>query len=1029
MLRTTTMKKTVLSRRKSLKAQQKIKPQQKDNDNPKPAKEVEKELDTKPETPKSSNTRKDDKGPEKKGANKNEAKKIKETTEIKKDFKKVTNLKKESSSVYEKNKEKKQINKSLDVRKEITKCTDIKKNISKTIQIKRSTRISNVVEKLNLKKNPIKRSQLKKARRLNTQKSTTVEQIAKDKKQNLNNESKPVTRSQEIKKTNKDTIIPPKIDLNNTEEDLKSKIKNKNTKLTQKKVESTEIFEKTPVKSKKEVVEKDESCTEGKKVEIPEKIEDVPKVEENQPEIIVSLKTRSVGPLRMKKDIENNEKDVGPKTRQVKVERDVSPKMIQRPSRKTKEAAAIYMEILSHKLVNDGRIDDDTVSIDSFPELPNVKKTEQRENELKAKARTKDNSKERLKSDEEDSKVPEKVDQNKTVRKVRSKENVESLGKTIKSPKNSPKYIANNVDEKINPPKMDSVVPEESIDTPNSTDKENNKHSNQDKKTKPKEPEQGLDPTEIIEVGIISDSSKDENVASTLIVTEKVPINTIERIPDIELTGTNETDKLANVPEQHMISENSSSKAEITNKIDEPKKLDETQNIQNTEPEAEAIIKPTAESELKLMPNDEPNPTMTSSETKEPGIKRKTRSTRSQLTQTDSSDDSDQSFHLDVKVPRKKKVTRSKTIPKINKIEEKPKILDKQVSTDSDESTSDVNLQILANRQKNKKFTKKRPIKKVENTVYDSDEEPLSKLTTKNTEGNSVSEASKVKPKPLDNKKENKSDTKINISVEASTSKEMEKELEQKETTKPKRECAKRPQNYLPMLSSSDDEDIFHGFDEEAANKTIKTSSNAACSHAPPLLDFLTKDINRRWGKEKVNMSNEQIEKWLKDSALAGSSIKKENDEMLKFGERIPMEIVDPLEADKKTSEFQTEPKSNNKEIPIIEVETSEKADNKDFLKQQNDSVKPFDRKLIFRKNKSSSTPNINAFSPENESSVYAFGEETEEVVSTPFRRPSRRPSSTATSRSEDESSKHEDSLKSGKHYLNIYIKGRVDSS
>lgn len=58
-----------------------------------------------------------------------------------------------------------------------------------------------------------------------------------------------------------------------------------------------------------------------------------------------------------------------------------------RPSRKTKEAAAIYMELLGHKLVNSSVIDDDDdESIDSFPELPNVRKTEQRENELKAKA-------------------------------------------------------------------------------------------------------------------------------------------------------------------------------------------------------------------------------------------------------------------------------------------------------------------------------------------------------------------------------------------------------------------------------------------------------------------------------------------------------------------------------------------------------------------------------------------------------------------------------------------------------------------
>lgn len=54
-----------------------------------------------------------------------------------------------------------------------------------------------------------------------------------------------------------------------------------------------------------------------------------------------------------------------------------------RPSRKTKEAAAIYMELIGQKL-NFDDFDDDNGSMDSFPELPNVRKTQQMENELKA---------------------------------------------------------------------------------------------------------------------------------------------------------------------------------------------------------------------------------------------------------------------------------------------------------------------------------------------------------------------------------------------------------------------------------------------------------------------------------------------------------------------------------------------------------------------------------------------------------------------------------------------------------------------
>ncbi|XP_015172001.1 PREDICTED: protein Jumonji [Polistes dominula] len=56
-----------------------------------------------------------------------------------------------------------------------------------------------------------------------------------------------------------------------------------------------------------------------------------------------------------------------------------------RPTRKTKEAAAVYMEILGRKLVSPDLDNDDNLSVDSFPELPNARKIAQTENEMKAK--------------------------------------------------------------------------------------------------------------------------------------------------------------------------------------------------------------------------------------------------------------------------------------------------------------------------------------------------------------------------------------------------------------------------------------------------------------------------------------------------------------------------------------------------------------------------------------------------------------------------------------------------------------------
>jgi hypothetical protein len=59
-----------------------------------------------------------------------------------------------------------------------------------------------------------------------------------------------------------------------------------------------------------------------------------------------------------------------------------------RPTRKTKEAAAVYMEILGRKLVSPELENEDNMSLDSFPELPNARKIAQTENEIKAKVKS-----------------------------------------------------------------------------------------------------------------------------------------------------------------------------------------------------------------------------------------------------------------------------------------------------------------------------------------------------------------------------------------------------------------------------------------------------------------------------------------------------------------------------------------------------------------------------------------------------------------------------------------------------------------
>lgn len=65
----------------------------------------------------------------------------------------------------------------------------------------------------------------------------------------------------------------------------------------------------------------------------------------------------------------------------------ISPKNIStRPTRKTKEAATVYMEILGRKLIQGSELEtEDNISVESYPELPNVRKLTQTENEIKSK--------------------------------------------------------------------------------------------------------------------------------------------------------------------------------------------------------------------------------------------------------------------------------------------------------------------------------------------------------------------------------------------------------------------------------------------------------------------------------------------------------------------------------------------------------------------------------------------------------------------------------------------------------------------
>ncbi|XP_063910266.1 protein Jumonji [Zophobas morio] len=645
-----------------------------------------------------------------------------------------------------------------------------------------------------------------------------------------------------------------------------------------------------------------------------------------------------------KKETVKKVEDVDKKAEVVKVEKEsVELRTSQRPTRKTKEAAAIYMEILSHKLVNEGKADDDNVSIDSFPELPNVKKTEQRENELKAKAKTAKTSESESGETKKPTKPPKEKD------KEKESDAVESKVLRSSDKKKVPQKAEEKKTAKIENPKKETVEEEKDV-------KKSVKEELCERKTR--------------------SANVDKNP-------DKVP-SPVEKIKEVEL------------------------KVHI-NAIDvetESKKL-KVEKTECKEPPAKKKCPETNDSEVpsdlkKKKSNDKDKDKVEVESTK-----RVTRNSSQNIRHTES-DDSDESFHADIRIPRKKQLTRSKvkcesenedSQKSKTSVRTNAKTYKEYSSSESDQSTtSDVNVKPVKP-SKNKKFTKTRGQQKDDQGFSDSDEEPLSKLTLNKNPLKETKEKEAPKEVSSNEKKKLDPDTK---------DKEKPPKHEEKEVfVKPKRECAKRPQNYLPMFSSSDeDESYFHGFQLKSDPKP-RNAKTESCSHLPTTSDLSCKDIGRRFGKGKVNMSTEQIEKWLKDSAMAGNSVKNENDAMLKFGEKIPTEtshsVAGSIDTEKlKTLLITTADKPETKETKkeALKVEKDKDSDKQIPLKMP---TPPTDRKLIFRHKDKSGAINVNAFSASNENSVYAFGEETEDVMKTPFRRPVRRPSSTATSKSEDE--------------------------
>ncbi|KAK9885860.1 hypothetical protein WA026_013737 [Henosepilachna vigintioctopunctata] len=859
-------------------------------------------------------------------------------------------------------------------------------------------------------------------------------------------------KSKQVKQTNVDSI---KKEIVKLAQNIEQKFDNKKT-AGKSKVEEQKSTDKSKISSEdlnKKELNKVLSTKKSKVIE--SKPNDIPKVKENK-----DITTTQEG-IQEQEDIKEQ-------------------RCSQRPSRKTKEAAAIYMEILSHKLVNEKKTDDDNVSIDSFPELPNVKRTEQRENELKAKANIskvgKINKQENLEKVEtimycsfekyieknkisrndadsqSDSECKKKLVKMQPIRRGKIKDSNKNPELVIpERPLLNDKIITGNVENRpdlkesnftntiinaelnsenlklelenanIQKDIKDEVIIEKAFreqlekTVNNKVEKELLENKLNDCDDKEKLGEESSSDVHIFMQNAKKSSVKDHKKE----MTNEMELNSRSTEKKIAATddnlthrkkGTINTDKcilqVGNQIKQNSISkdtysDNSTDSDEVLanipklNKDFRSKATDEKKkNISEKIIDSKTNIKEKhkfdiiPDSDDECLANISKNKHFKSKTTLPCNIQTKRNIHKNTQAESDGTEDS---INLDIKVPKKKLATRSR-------------------SSKSNEFTSS---KYKSNSPKS--FIKKTTNVMKDNNFSDSDEEPLSKFTSIKRDALKSTKELKEdilrKQKALIESPPHKTKFKKISKNKDKITGENIKNCSDKETStstgKPKRECAKLPSNYLPMFSSSDDEEkFFHGF-------STKDNTKIGSIYSHSSLDFLSKGLGRRFGKEKVNMSKEQIERWLKDSAMAGDDGKK--DEELKFCEEIPTETslntTTTIDTEKlKTSLLNIQKVSNTKES----ISEEKKSPDHENAPKSPVYKSPGDRKPIFKKEKAKAAPTVGAFSANNESSIYAFEEEIDDVVSTPFRRPTRRPSSTATSKSEDEFSKSEEQMKLG---------------
>lgn len=631
------------------------------------------------------------------------------------------------------------------------------------------------------------------------------------------------------------------------------------------------------------------------------------------------------------------------------VETKSTQNLSRRPTRKTKEAAAVYMEILGRKLVSPDLENDDDISLDSFPELPNSRRILKEEFEIKEKV--KQNAKSAAK--EKEIKVENTVS-SKRIDKLRTVKTVLKSKRIVKVHK----YCELETDEES----------EISCDSEKSG------------KTRPMT-RRSLNKTNKPANRSLRSSSRNLSV--------KVQVESCEVRKYI---GKKEVkkEKIVLKRKREQIDEKNVDKKEETPKDEETKDIETLKN------KKEGNLK--SDIDNKKNDGEEEIKKLKKVEDKEKEIKIETDELKQEIknSEKDIKEESDEETLCSLLSKIKRKRESDDELSKPIKILKEVK--DSKMSDDEESFRG---------------FTKK-AISKVLDTCQSHVNSNL--LVTESIESKSV-QVSSISP--------------------LESTKDLDKSQNQENPT------------IIPfekLIVIEPNETLEKDDVEKQDQNTNKPDNEIKIIDMPS-----TTTVGR---KERVNMSAEQIEKWLTESSIAKEENKVELDTTynyenttekpkvshhLSISSKIqhlvrPVNVTlaklhDKSKAQKIVLNTQTspikpssslivknkesEPKEQttmnkisnlktNKESPIVDDDIVSKSDQNSpddtpssEKKCQDKKILPQPRKLFLPKVKERkvTTPSANAFSPENESSVYAFESDTETPISTPFRRKSKPPS------------------------------------